>query len=514
MRFTPPGVKALEVGFCANRDEGIKRKSYAVWIWIITFLAYCAYHLSRKPISVVKTVLHENCTDLNHHNNDSHWCQWKPFDQENYSTLLGGLDSSFLFAYAGGMFISGIIAERVNLSLFLSCGMILSGVFIALFGIGHALKIHNYWYYVVVQVLAGLMQTTGWPGVVTAMGNWYGKGKRGLIFGVWNSHTSVGNILGTLIAAAFVEIDWTLSFVVPGAIIAAVGIIIFFFMPETPSVVGLQSPYEMSEEDEPPLLSQTYNDSDEQRPLLEAEEASPEVAYIEKSETPRHEREERAISLFSALQIPGVVEFSMCLFFAKLVSYTFLYWLPMFIKDMNESFDSQESSTMSIFFDVGGIVGGIIAGILSDLTGMPASTCIVMLVFAIPMLLVYIAMDSISVGINILLLIIVGLLVNGPYALITTAVSAELGTHKSLKGNAKALATVTSIIDGTGSIGAAVGPLIAGALQDVDLVYVFYMLMASDFVALLMLIRLVNHEIRGFVQSRRLRRMQNNLHNS
>ena len=46
-----------------------------------------------------------------------------------------------------------------------------------------------------------------------------------------------------------------------------------------------------------------------------------------------------------------------------------------------------------------------------------------------------------------------GLLVNGPYALITTSVSAELGTHKSLVSSAKALATVTAIIDGTGSIG-------------------------------------------------------------
>jgi OPA family glycerol-3-phosphate transporter-like MFS transporter 1/2 len=47
----------------------------------------------------------------------------------------------------------------------------------------------------------------------------------------------------------------------------------------------------------------------------------------------------------------------------------------------------------------------------------------------------------------------VGFLVNGPYALITTAVSADLGTHHSLEGNAKALATVSAIIDGTGSIG-------------------------------------------------------------
>jgi len=55
--------------------------------------------------------------------------------------------------------------------------------------------------------------------------------------------------------------------------------------------------------------------------------------------------------------------------------------------------------------------------------------------------------------VNIALLVIAGGLVNGPYALITTAVSAELGTHSSLKGNSKALSTVTSIIDGTGSIG-------------------------------------------------------------
>ena len=56
-------------------------------------------------------------------------------------------------------------------------------------------------------------------------------------------------------------------------------------------------------------------------------------------------------------------------------------------------------------------------------------------------------------AVNILLLNVVGFLVNGPYALITTAVSAELGTHHSLEGNSKALATVTAIIDGTGSVG-------------------------------------------------------------
>lgn len=49
---------------------------------------------------------------------------------------------------------------------------------------------------------------------------------------------------------------------------------------------------------------------------------------------------------------------------------------------------------------------------------------------------------SVSMGMNIFLLFVVGLLANGPYALITTAVSADLGTHPVLKGSTRALATV------------------------------------------------------------------------
>ncbi len=50
-----------------------------------------------------------------------------------------------------------------------------------------------------------------------------------------------------------------------------------------------------------------------------------------------------------------------------------------------------------------------------------------------------------------------------------------------LQGSGKALATVTSVIDGTGSIGAAVGPLLAGSI---GMSNVFYMLMISDVLAL------------------------------
>lgn len=108
-----------------------------------------------------------------------------------------------------------------------------------------------------IQALGGIFQTTGWPGVVTVVGNWFGKGKRGLIFGLWNSHTSVGNILGSVIAGAYVEDNWGLSFIIPGAVIGATGFLIFLFLVPKPQHVQCSLPdHNESESD----LSNSSND--------------------------------------------------------------------------------------------------------------------------------------------------------------------------------------------------------------------------------------------------------------
>ena len=65
--------------------------------------------------------------------------------------------------------------------------------------------------------------------------------RRGLIMGIWNSHTSFGNILGSVIASAFVATSWGLSFVIPGIIIAAFGIISFFTLVESKSLELVES---------------------------------------------------------------------------------------------------------------------------------------------------------------------------------------------------------------------------------------------------------------------------------
>ena len=58
----------------------------------------------------------------------------------------------------------------------------------------------------------------------------------------------------------------------------------------------------------------------------------------------------------------------------------------------------------------------------------------------------------IIITIIIFIITIIIITTSGPYALITSAVSAQLGSHEKLKGS-KALATVSAIINGTGSVG-------------------------------------------------------------
>ncbi|XP_073440997.1 glucose-6-phosphate exchanger SLC37A2 isoform X1 [Dendrobates tinctorius] len=464
-------------------------------IIILTFLFYTSYHLSRKPLSVVKSQLHRNCSEIpnppaNISENDTTWCSWAPFDQSNYKELLGSLDTSFLVAYAIGMFISGIFGERLPLRYYLSGGMVISGVLTAFLGLGYYWNIHALWYYILFQILNGLAQTTGWPSVVACMGNWFGKGKRGFIMGIWNSHTAVGNILGSLIAGAFVSTAWGLSFIVPGIIIGLFGVICFFFLVEYPEDVGCTPPDQTDRANGELENDQGMNSSTEN--IYKSQAAADLQESVGPQELVEHPR---AISFWGALRIPGVVEFSLCLLFSKLVSYTFLYWLPLYIANVAH-FDPKKAGDMSTLFDAGGILGGILAGAISDYTGGQAITCSIMLILTAPMLFIYNQFGQTAVSTTVAMLIICGMLVNGPYSLITTAVSADLGTHESLHGNAKALSTVTAIIDGSGSIGAALGPTLASVLSSKGWNYVFYMLIAADLLACLFLARLVYKEIK------------------
>lgn len=62
--------------------------------------------------------------------------------------------------------------------------------------------------------------------------------------------------------------------------------------------------------------------------------------------------------------------------------------------------------------------------------------------------------------INAVLLATTGFFIGGPSNIISSAISADLGRQEALRGSREALATVTGIVDGTGSIGAAGGQVL------------------------------------------------------
>ena len=201
-----------------------KRKCNQIFVLIVTFFVYLVYHMSRRSLSIVKSELnHKDCSIFNTnpndtHGNNSHWCNWAPFDKSDAKIKLGWLDVSYLASYAVFMFVSGYVAERCDLRYFLSASLTICGIFCILFGIAYPLQIHNYYYFIVIQVLTGVIQTTGWPAVVACVGNWFGHSKKGLIFGIWSWHTSIGNIVGAsvagmIFASLFLEIH--LKFEIP-----------------------------------------------------------------------------------------------------------------------------------------------------------------------------------------------------------------------------------------------------------------------------------------------------------
>lgn len=464
-----------------NLSQRWKLINYQAAVLILTFMAYTSYHLAKRSFSIVKSELGCNKTMNNS-------CEpWPPFDdQKKNKDLFGLLDCAFLMSYALAMFVSGYIAEHTNLRIYLSVGMVLTGVFTGLSGLAYYLNIHSLSFFVLLQIITGITQSTGWPCVVEAVGVWFPEGRRGFVMGVWNTHVSIGNILGSLVAGAFVDTNWGLSFVIPGIIIASVGVIIFIFLIPHPSHVGLH------EHKKQPAFTSSRTD------ILPSPDP---LRKPNKEEVEEEEVEPEAIGIWGAFKIPGVVEYSLCLFFAKLVSYTFLFWLPYYIQQTpidGKKYDSGKAADWATLFDVGGAAGGIVAGLLTDYTHHPGLVNVIMLLCAGPSLFLFYFHGTANVTLFVTYMITSGFFVNGPYALITTAVSASLGTHECLRGNTKAMAVVTSIIDGTGSLGAAIGPLLAGVISESTGSWtdVFYMLIIADIIAAILLSRQFAHEMK------------------
>jgi len=101
-----------------------------------------------------------------------------------------------------------------------------------------------------------------------------------------------------------------------------------------------------------------------------------------------------------------------------------------------------------------------------------------------------------------ILMFLLGFFISGLNNMISSACSADLGKQEALKGNARAISTVTGIIDGTGTLGSAIGQFIVGNTQaKFGWYYGYWLVIAIDCsVTVIPILKIVYDEIKDLVK--------------
>ncbi|XP_065659896.1 sugar phosphate exchanger 3-like [Hydra vulgaris] len=455
------------------------------FVFVLTFFAYAFFHACRKAFSNIKDTMAKSITPQNSQNSTEPYYPYKTWNKEHmFETLndanvfLGILDTLFMFAYAVGLFISGVLGDRINLRYMLTFGMCGSAIITFLFGyLNDVIHMQNKYYYYSLFFLNGLFQSIGWPATVAIMGNWFNKSSGGLVFGLWSGNASVGNIFGSLIVASSLNYGYPNGMLLNSVLLFCGGVIVFFCLIIHPNHVGL--------------------------------ETSDEIDSSKLVENDVQIQTKKAIGFIQACLIPGVLAYSLSHACIKLVNYTFFFWLPTYLAQ-GLHWEDDRSDELSNFYDIGGIIGGVAAGVISDMMRVRSPIVCIMLLLSMGSLYLY----SIAGGnyvTNVALMIVVGVFVGGPANTISTAITADLGKHDKIKDNAEALSTVTGIIDGTGSFGAAIGQYLVPVINSHlgwHAVFYFLIIMAGCSLICIFpifckeIVCLVNHvkETRGYVK--------------
>ncbi|KAM4615441.1 sugar phosphate exchanger 3 [Polymixia lowei] len=476
--------------------------------FLLTFFSYVLLHASRKTFSNVKVSISAQWTPSIQ--NDSAaafapsqtWEKNRLFADEEEATLfLGALDTIFLFSYAVGLYVSGVIGDRLNLRYVLCFGLCGSAAVEFAFGtLTEWMHFYNVYLYCGLWVLNGLLQSAVWPCVVAVMGNWFGKSGRGFIFGLWSACASVGNILGAFLASSVLKYGYEYAFLVTSVVQFAGGVVVFFGLLTSPKEVGLCLESETG-------LRPVERDTDSHRPLMSDEEEEEDVEVcdggyysVQQHDEPPTEAPQ-AIGFCQAFCLPGVLPYSLAYACLKLVNYSFFFWLPFYLSN-NYGWKEAQADRLSVWYDVGGIIGGTVQGLISDFLGKRSPVLALSLLLAMGALVGYSHSPNEQVA-NAALLATTGFFIGGPSNMISSAISADLGRQEALRGSQEALATVTGIVDGTGSIGAAGGQYLVSLIESrLGWVCVFYFFIVMTGGSILFITPLIFKEVGAMWRAR------------
>lgn len=324
----------------------------------------------------------------------------------------------------------------------------------------------------------------------------------------------MGNVLANFLRNTL-HFTWTWNFCTIGIIVGVCGILNLLFLIDNPAKVdiiidkpNLDNQNSAEFDNESILIHKVVNgrhkkyiissksmfktkkditeleDLSKKEPLLISSSKNIDISNLNKTiennrkagdkETSLISESAKGISFWSAWLIRGVIPFALCISFVKFSTYGVLYWLPTYAREKLD-YTNQEAGLLAISYDVGVVIGSIALGMCSDMVYSKRS------LIALPSLVLgsitFFNVTSLTTDtqvMGIVIIFIVGFCVGGVFNIIAATASTDMA--KTVKDNSKALSTISGIMDGSGSFGAAIGSFVIGEIARRSWDAVFYSL--------------------------------------
>lgn len=382
-------------------------RRYARWRWRIfgvTWLAYAGFYLTRKSFSSAKILMGEG-SDVN-----------------LSRTEMTGIDTSYSVAYAVGQFIFGVAGDRRGPRLVVLTGLVGSIVVATAMGSSSTAVILGGLFF-----LQGLCQASGWAPLSKNVSQFYSRGERGSVMGIWCTNYAAGGFLATIIAAkAAADFGWRAAFYIPALLLVVITAIFYLLQRNRPEDVGL------------PSIARFHG---------EPEEVGDCVSRIGSDGMP---------SLIDVLQValsPMVLLLCFTYFLLKPARYLLLFWGPTYIHDVLGA-DVGKSGVVASAFELGGPLGAVAAGIISDRWfGARRIPIAVISLLALGGMFCYLddlPKTALAYGAA---LFCIGICMYAADSLLAGTAAIDFGTKESA-------ATAAGLVNGAGSIGQIIGPAI------------------------------------------------------
>jgi len=409
-------------------------------IFLITWLGYASYYLTRKAFPVAKLGFEDDASI-------------------NMTTsMMANIDAAYLIAYAIGQFVFGMMVDRFGSRKIILVGMLTSVGAAVLMG-----SAFGYAFFIGIIVIQGFSQATGWAAFCKNLSTFYSVKERGRVMGLWCSNFAVGSLVSTPLIAwiAYGVFDtWRMALWSAGGFLFIVWLLQILFQRNSPEDVGLVS-------------INRYHE-------IETEAESEELQTEQSKEKLTFRDELKIITTDRTVMLLGLVYFLL-----KPARYAILFWGPFIVYEHFKEAGKFAAATVPITFEIAGVLSPVILGYISDkyMGSRRYKICIISLfglsisLFVFPLLLA--SHSLILVGVAFFF---IGMMQFGPDAMLSSTAAIETGSGKRA-------GTVLGFVNGCGSIGAILGGVIPGYLGAEQ---AFTFLAIANLIAVLLLLPMRN----------------------